>query len=52
MTSYTEMIIQGLFIGIGTALGNWLSNKRLIPRIEKTEKHIKQKVKKHLTGDE
>jgi uncharacterized protein YneF (UPF0154 family) len=43
---WLAIIINGLFTGLGTALGNYLANKHLIKKIE----HIEEKIKKNFGG--
>ena len=49
MPDYVGYILQGLFTGVGTAMGLWMHNKYSKPILDKSHKHI-QYVRKIIRG--
>lgn len=43
---YIALAVNGIFTGLGCALGNYMANKHIIDGVKNLKKRIKKKVKK------
>ena len=42
MVEWIAVVMNGLFIGLGTAIGNYFATKHVISKIEKIEDKLKE----------
>ena len=43
LSPFLLLAVNGIFTGLGAALGSWIANKGIIHRTQKLMKHIKKK---------